>query len=538
MWLRLLIFAFCLPFLITPSTSENQLVFTDITQKSKIDFIHDPKVGGKYSFPEVMGSGCALFDYDNDNDLDIYLVNGSDDRLYRQESDGTFVDVSTEAGLNDPGYGMGVAIGDVDNDGDPDVFVTNYGEDHLYRNNGNGTFTNITKQSGIQTTGWSTSTVFFDYDRDGFLDLYIARYVKLNPAVVCTDRAGRKDYCGPDGYEAEPDLLFHNNGDGTFQDVSTMSGINRIPRKGLGVVSADFNADNYPDLYVANDREPNHLWINTRNGKFQDQALASGAALNAMGQSEASMGIAVGDVNQDGLPDLFITNLRDETNTLYVNKGKLGFQDDSLSSGLGLPSLPYTGFGTGFLDFNHDGNLDVAVVNGRVTRGVLLTKKRTSSFWDDYAEPNLLFENSGSRRFTKASSLTSDLQNGRGMAFGDIDNDGDIDLLINNCGGSARLLRNDIHPKGHWISIRAIDPKLNRDAYGAKITISAAGKNIIRWVNPGYSYLTSNDPRVHFGLGAATTIDRIQALWPDGTSETFPAVQADQILMLRKGSSK
>lgn len=515
--------------------------FTDITQQSKLNFVHDPRVSGKYFFPEVMGSGCAFFDYDNDNDLDIYLISGAQNHLFQQKDDGRFEDVTNSSGLGDTGFGMGVAIADIDNDGDLDVFVSNYGPDQLYRNNGNGTFSNITQQSGIQTDGWSTSAVFFDYDRDGFLDLYVARYVKMNPAVVCTDRAGRKDYCGPDGYEAEPDLLYRNNGNGTFTNVSTSAGIDRHPRKALGLVTCDFNFDGYIDIYVGNDREPNTLWINQKNGTFQDLGLPQGVALNALGRAEASMGIAAGDVNQDGKPDLFVTNLRDETNTLYLNNGASGFQDESISSGLALPSLPFTGFGTGFFDFNQDGYLDVAVVNGRVTRGALLTKNKPPQYWDPYMEPNLLFENLGNGRFknmsANAGSFTAGLQNARGLAFGDIDNDGDIDLLVNNCGGPVRLLRNDFTTKGHWLLIRAIDPSLNRDAYGAQITVSVAGKTLTRWVNPGYSYLSSNDPRVHFGLGSATSVD-VQVLWPDGKKESFGSIKADQILTLRKGSSQ
>jgi enediyne biosynthesis protein E4 len=526
-------------FLVPLHSANDGDFFTDITQQSKLNFVHDPRVSGKYFFPEVMGSGCALFDYDNDNDLDIYLVSGTQNHLFQQKDGGTFEDVTNASDLGDTGFGMGVAIADIDNDGDLDVFVTNYGPNQLYRNNGNGTFSNITQQSGINTEGWSTSAVFFDYDRDGFLDLYIARYVKVNPAVICTDRAGRKDYCGPDGYEAEPDLLYRNNGNHTFTNVSASAGIDRHPRKGLGVLTGDFNFDGYMDLYVANDREPNTLWINQKNGRFQDMSLQLGVAVNALGRSEASMGIAIGDVNEDGKQDLFVTNLRDETNTLYVNKGALGFQDESISSGLGLPSLPFTGFGTGFFDFNQDGNLDVAIVNGRVTRGALLTKNQPPQYWDPYMEPGLLFENFGNARFKniRSTSFTSVLENARGLAFGDIDNDGDIDFLINNCGGAARLLRNDFAPKGHWLIIRAFDPALNRDSYGAKISISAAGKNFTRWVSPAYSYLSSNDPRVHFGLGSATSAD-IQVVWPDGKTESFGSVKGDQILTLRKGSGR
>ncbi len=535
----LLLFSVLLP--LHPA-NEPLSIFTDITQQSELNFVHDPHIGGKYFFPEVMGAGCAFLDFDHDGDLDIYLVNGSTGRLFRQDSDGAFVDVTASSGLGDLDYGMGVAAGDVDNDGDTDLFVTNYGSDQLYRNNGDGTFSRITESSGIKTNGWSTSAVFLDYDRDGFLDLYVARYVKLNPAVVCTDRAGRKDYCGPEGYDAEPDLLFHNNGNGTFTDVSKQSGITRFPRKGLGVVSADFDDDGYQDIYVANDREPNQLWINKRNGTFQDSGLAMGVAVNAMGQSEASMGVAVGDADQDSRLDLFVSNLRDETNTFYRNRGELGFQDDSLPSGLGPPSLAFTGFGTGFFDFNNDGNLDVAVVNGRVTRGASLVRNNPPLYWDSYAEPDLLFENTADGHFrnvgNQAGSFTSSIENSRGLAFGDVDNDGDIDLLVSNCGGPARLYRNDFLPKGHWLLIRAVDPALKRDAFGAKITVVAGEKNLTRWVNPGYSYLSSSDPRAHFGLGAATAVDQIVVEWPDGTTETFPGIKADQILTIRKGTGK
>jgi hypothetical protein len=371
-------------------------MFTDITEKSKLLFIHDPAVEGKYFFPEITGAGGAFLDYDNDGDLDVYLLNGARrneegsgmsklrDRLFRQESNGTFVDVTKDSGLGDPGYGMGLAVGDIDNDGDVDVYVTNYGPDKLYRNEGDGTFSDISQQAGINNPGWGSSAVFFDYDRDDFLDLYVANYLDYDASVSCNDKSGRKDYCGPKAFPGFPDVLYHNNGDGTFSDVSKPSNIASVAMKGLGVVSADLNNDHYQDLYVANDGEPSLLWMNQRDGTFKDMAMILGAAVNALGQPEAGMGIAVGDVDADADFDLFVTHLRGETNTFYRNSGKLGFQDDTAASGLGAFSLPYTGFGTGFFDYVKDGVLGAAVGNGGVTRGTGLIQKTAVKLWDLY----------------------------------------------------------------------------------------------------------------------------------------------------------
>lgn len=523
--------------------------FTDITKQSGLNFVHEPGVDGSYFMPESMGSGGAFFDYDQDGDLDIYLINGAwhgksrksetlRNHLFRQESNHTFTDVTKSSGLGDIGYGMGVAVADIDNDGDQDVYITNYGPDQLYRNNGDGTFINITTQAGITNSSWGTSAVFFDYDRDGFLDLYVANYLTYDPAIVCTDRAGRTDYCGPKGFAGVPDVLYHNNGDGTFTDVSAKSGITKSAYRGLGVVSFDFNHDSYPDIYVSNDEEPKNFWINQGDGTFVDQALALGAAVNESGQPEAGMGVTFGDVDGDQDFDLFITHLREEKNTFYRNYGKEGFQDESWAVGLAGVSIPFTGFGTGFFDYDNDGDLDLAVVNGRVTRGPLLTTRRPPQYWDDYAEPNFLFENDGHGKFRDASkdagSFAATIENSRGLAFGDIDDDGDIDLLVNNEGGPARLYRNDFPKKGHWLLIRVIDPKLKRDAIGAEVTVICQGRKILRSVSPAYSYLNSNDPRVHFGLGSATSVNAIIVRWPDGTEQTFPGTKVDQIITLNK----
>jgi enediyne biosynthesis protein E4 len=532
-------------------SSPSKGYFTDITEKSGLNFVHDAAVDGSYFYPEIMSAGGGFLDYDNDGDLDIYLVNGQrhgsnqevplKNRLYRQERSGDFADVTDEAfGSATTGYGMGIAVGDMENDGDVDLYVTNAGPDQLFQNNGNGTFSDITKKAGINNPGWGSSATFLDFDRDGFLDLYVVNYVVYDPAVTCTDKVGRRDYCGPQGFRGEPDQLYRNNGNGTFTDVSLKSEIGKTVWKGLGVVSADFNNDLYPDIYVANDGEPANLWINQKDGTFKDLGMILGSAVNALGQPEAGMGVAAGDADGDGDLDLFKTHLRNETNTFYRHMGEIGFQDDTAVSNLGAPSLPYTGFGTGFFDYDQDGDLDLAVVNGRVTRGPLLVQRKSPGYWDDYAEPNFLFENEGTGHYRNVSDLggkfTSDIENSRGLALGDIDNDGDIDLLVTNGGGPARLFRNDVSSKGHWIIVRV--RAWNRDATGAIVSIQESGKRNKRMIQPGYSYLSSNDPRAHFGLGNTTSVDEITVIWPDGKTEIFPRVKADQIITVEKGKGK
>jgi hypothetical protein len=310
----------------------------------------------------------------------------------------------------------------------------------------------------------------------------------------------------------------------------------------LGVVTVDLNSDNYPDVYVANDGEPNHLWINLEDGTFQNRALVMGAAVNALGRAEAGMGIALGDVDNDADIDFFLGHLRGETNTLYLHSVDYGFQDNTIRAGLAGAGIPYTGFGTGFFDYDHDGDLDLAVVNGRVTRGPLLTENDPVGYWDYYSEPNFLFENDGQGQFHRADdhgvTFCDAVENSRGLAFGDVDNDGDIDLLVTNEGGRARLYRNDVVQKGNWLIVRAIEPDLQRDAYGAQISVAAGGKKLSRIVVPGYSFLCSNDPRVHFGIGASRSVDEIFVRWPDGKMERFPGAEANQVVVVRKGQSR
>ena len=527
--------------------------FKDITLESGLDFVHETGATGALLFPEIMASGAALFDYDNDGDLDIYLTNGArafdrsradlTNKLYRQAPDGRFSDVTAESGLGDIGYGMGVAIGDIDNDGDADVYCTNYGPDRLYRNRGDGTFEDATASAGIQVDGWGGSAVFFDYDRDGFLDLFVTRYVQGDPAKFCFDSAGRRDYCGPKSFVPAHDILLHNNGDGTFSDVTDQAGISALEANGLGVISEDFNLDGWPDLYVANDATPNHLWVNQKDGTFRDDALMLGVAYNMHGQPEAGMGVLAADFDNDLDFDLFMTHLQNESNTLYLNLGwDRGFDDASTSKGLASSSVPYTGFGTVALDVELDGDLDLFVANGRVVVSKSLGGAQLQSSWHMLAEPNLFYLNRGDGSFAlsgaETASLCEPLEIGRGLAVGDIDRDGDLDILLSNLQGPARLYRNEAPRQGHWITVRAIDPRLKRDAIGAVVTVSAGGRKQMRSISRGYSYLSSSEPRAHFGLGRTEQIDYIDVRWPDGLLERFTVQKADRAVTLLRGTGK
>jgi hypothetical protein len=532
---------------------EVESIFTEITDDVKLDFIHDPAVDGTYYMPESIGSGGALLDFDNDGDLDIYLINGAArkvkqnqsplmNKLFRQEKDGTFIDVTEISHLGDQGNGMGVAVGDINNDGYVDVYISNDGPDALYLNNGDGTYTDISKDSGIHNPDWGISVTFLDYNLDNFLDVFVTNYVKFDTSVICFDRVGKRDYCGPQGFPGYQDRLFRNNGDNTFTDVSVESGISTQPSAGLGVISADFNNDHYPDIYVSNDRKYNHLWINQKDGTFKDEALITGLAINGLGMAEASMGIALGDVDNDCDLDLFVTHFGGETNTFFLNAGNIGFKDETINASLATVSLPYTGFGTGFFDYDHDGDLDLAVVNGRVIRGPVLKKTKPVTYWDHYAEPNLLFKNDGYGRFNNVSDSAKDftgrIENSRGLILGDVDNDGDLDLLVTNEGGRVRLYRNDKPKLGNWIIIKAVDPSINRDVYGAKIELFAGSKKYFRLINTGYSFCSSHDPRAHFGLGIADVIDKIIVTWPGGESDMFKDVSVNQFLRLEKGTGE
>ena len=499
-------------------------VFTEITQESNLDFTHDPGEDGSYFMPEIMGGGGAFLDYDNDGDLDIYLIqagphtdgkNPKPNRLFRQEADGAFRDVTAESGLGDTGYGMGVAVGDIDNDGSVDVYVSNYGADVLYRNDGRGGFENISASAGISDDVWSASAAFCDYDNDGYLDLYVTHYLAYDPSQQCRHSDGSIDYCGPVG-PTETDVLYHNNGDGSFTDVSLRAGIHEVSAPGLGVYCQDLTGDGLLDFYVANDGKANQLWVNQGNGRFIDEAYMMGVALNSSGDAEAGMGIAAGDVDGDSEIDLFLTHLNGETNTLYLNEGRSGFRDATAQMRLVFVGLRMTGFGTAFLDYDHDGDLDIAVVNGRVKRQPLHSGSRGDPYWRPYAEPNFLLRNtldSGEAKFEAAGPaagvFSSRVEISRGLALGDVDNDGDLDLLVTHLAGPARLFRNDAPKRGRWLKVRAVDPASHRDAHGAAVTIVIDGRRITRPANPGFSYFSSNAPGAHFGLPTSGTISGI-----------------------------
>ncbi|MBT8103244.1 MAG: CRTAC1 family protein [Gammaproteobacteria bacterium] len=528
-----------------PQTTVGAGGFTDISEAANLSFVHDAGIDGSYFMPEIIGSGVALFDHDGDGDLDIYLVNGGShsgavsektNRLFSQQADGRFLERTVASGLGDAGYGMGTALGDIDNDGDLDLFVSNYGPDTLYRNDGGGRFTDITAAAGIHGDEWSTSACFLDYDLDGRLDLYVAGYVHDRPAKSCTDSAGRKEYCGPMTYRGVPDKLWHNDGAGEFSDASEQSGIAGAAGKGLGVVSADFNADGRPDIFVANDGEANNLWINRGESQFEDQALMMGVAYNSFGKPEASMGVALGDLNADARLDLYVTHLVRETNTLYTGAPG-GMQDSTGLTGSGAESMPYTGFGTSFLDADNDGDLDLAVANGRVTRN---DTGDSGGLDDAYGEPNLFYINDGDGGLQNACAEAGDFCKkshvSRGLVTGDIDGDGDLDMVVTNGHGPARLFRNDLPDKGNWLKVRAIDPRFNRDAIGATVEVIAGGSRMIRPVTGCYSYLTSSEAITHVGLGAAGEADEIRITWPDGLGESFPGVAANQGITLQRGS--
>jgi enediyne biosynthesis protein E4 len=534
--------------------------FADVTADVGLDFVHDAGPVGHFFMPQIMGAGAALFDFDIDGRLDIYLLqsggpdSGSTNRLFRQGPDGRFTDVSQGSGLAIAGYCTGVAVGDVNNDGRPDVLVTRFGGLNLFLNDGGGKFTEAGRGAGLNSVLWGTSAAFVDYDRDGWLDLVVVNYVQYDPSVLCHDRQGRRDYCHPRQFRGSVTLLYRNQGSGVrsqgsgkavkFEDVTEKAGLSKLAGPGLGVACADFNGDGWPDLFVANDGRPNHLWVNQGNGTFQEEAVGRGLAYDGMGQAPANMGVALGDVDGNGLFDVFVTHLTNETHTLWCQEPRGMFRDRTVRSGLAPPGSRGTGFGTVMADFDHDGAVDVVAVNGRVARGQPVAEETLGQFWSQYAERNQLFAGAGAGRFRDVSSRDRALCGVpgvyRGLACGDVNGDGALALLVTALAGPARLYRNVAPDRGHGLLVRAIDPVLNRDAHGAEVTVRAGGRRWVRWTNPGYSYLCSNDPRAHFGLGTVGQVDAIEVLWPDGTRETFPGgpLEKRPELVVLKGSGR
>jgi len=515
-------------------------IFTDVTAKAGIVFVHTSGATPEKHMVETFGSGLAWIDFDNDGFVDLYCVSGapgSSNALYRNNGNGTFSDVTRQSGAAavTKAYKTGVAVGDYDGDGDLDLYVTAFGPNILLRNNGNGTFTDVTAIAGVAggAQDWSTSTGFFDYDRDGDLDLYVANYLDVrdeNP--WCGQRTpGYRMYCNPTIFEGTADRLFRNNGDGTFTDVSSKAGIANPAGKGLGVVFCDVDRDGDSDIYVANDLVRNFLYRNNGDGTFTDIAYGAGVGFDLNGKPQAGMGVDCGDIDGDGYPELFVTNFSEELNTLYQNHGDGSFEDVTQKSGLssGYSTL---GFGTKMYDVDNDGDLDLHVTNGHVADNVKLYQPNLS-----YEQKDLLYENVGGRfRDISADSgpALQALRVGRGLAVADYDNDGYLDVAIISLGRRAVLLKNAGARKGNWILIRAQGSASNTFGLGATVRAQVDGKTIVREINSASSYLSSSDSRLHLGLGAAKTIQQLEILWPSGRRQMLTDVAANQILTVKE----
>ena len=607
--LQKIAFIFCLAWSLPACDLDSKAVqFADVTAQSGISFTHTNGAAGEYFLIETTGAGGAFFDYDNDGDLDVYLVDGFDlqgirsvpinlvyqtsassvesqgnhywvrkpnpdgearsraaanyavdlapwpdsagvppgNVLYRNNGDGTFTDTGQESKTGDTGYGMGCAVADYDNDGDQDLYVTNYGPNVLYQNKGDGTFAEVAERAAVGASQWSTSAAFLDYDNDGDLDLYATNYVdftvetnKICGGYVRTNSQGyraiveaTRSYCAPLEYGGVPDVLYHNNGDGTFAEVSVEAGINDPSGKGLGVVAFDYDGDGDQDLFVANDGTPNFLYQNLGDGTFENAALKKSVAHNGAGESEAGMGVDFGDYDHDGDFDLFVANFSYETNTLYRNEGMF-FKDVTAAAGLADPSHRFLGFGTNFLDYDHDGDLDLYVANGHVLDKIALFQAGV-----EYRQEHQLFRNDGGGNYTETTAIAGEWflhkQVSRGAAFGDYDEDGDVDVLVTNCGGVAKLVRNDGGNRGNWLMVRTVGTQSNRDGIGARVRVVAEGLEQIRQVRSGSSYLTASDPRLHFGLDYRTKIDLVEVRWPSGLVQRVEQVPVNEVLIIEE----
>lgn len=535
-----------------------QAWFEETTASAGIAFQHDAGPTGTFFMPQSMGSGAAFIDVDGDGLLDIYLLtlggpgSKSTNRLFRQVTPNHFVDATEGSGLGVAGHFHGVAVGDVNNDGKPDIVLTGFGTIKLFLNLGGGKFHDATIESGLANLLWGTSAAFLDYDRDGWLDLVVVNYLDYDPKVECRSPEGILDFCGPNTFRGTASKLFHNlrasgkagEPSAKFEDVSLSSGIGKLSGPGLGVTVADFDGDGWPDIFVSNDGQPNRLWMNQKDGKFVDEAVSRGVALTSMGKAYAGMGIAIGDVNNDGLFDLYVTHLGSEMNNLWRQGPRGQFRDRTVEAGLAATKWRGTGFGTLMADFTNKGSLDIAVVNGKVFRGGP-AKNTDLGFWETYAEKNQLFANDGTGKFVDVSTdnpAFCDYWNvARGLICADIDNDGAPDLLVTTIGNRARLFKNVAPNRGNWLKVRAFDPKRNRDAYGAEVRVRAGGREFVRLVNPAESYLSSGSPIVHFGLGLADSVDWVRITWPDGEkiqTESFPGGAPNRFLTLKRGEGK
>jgi hypothetical protein len=526
-----------------------QPAFEEVSStKSKINWVHVAGLSSEMYIPETVGAGCAFLDYDNDGWMDIYLVNSGPcdfykpsrplrNALYHNNRDGTFTDVTGKAGVPGNAYGMGVAVGDYDGDGFPDLYITQYPNSILYHNNGNGTFTDVTAKAGVAAPGWGTSAVWFDYDNDGLLDLFVGRFADFDKSkyVDCGNKgSGTHYYCKPNVYKPMPSRLFHNNGDGTFTDVSEKSGIAHSLGKAWGVVAADINNDGWIDLFVGSDTAPNSLFLNEK-GKFNDIGALAGVAYSAFGVARSGMGVDAADYDQDGWLDLFVANVDHESYSLYHNNKDQTFDDTSINSGIGSATTLMSGWGLKFFDYNNDGNIDLLLANGHPD--TTIDKHQPSVH---YFEPMLLFENNGSswkNVSAQSGSIFSKNIAGRGLALGDFDNDGAVDVLVAVNDGPPILLRNLACQNNHWLGIRLIGRKANIDAIGAKIIYQAGKlKRQITKVGGG-SYLSSQDPRMMLGFGLETKVDWVEVHWPQpsGKIERFTSLPIDRYITIIEG---
>ena len=515
-----------------------------------INFTHQNGATAEKYMPETMGGGGIFFDYDNDGWLDVFLVNGGSfankqvaasarHRLYRNNGRGAFSETTAASGIQNSAFGMGACSADYDNDGWADLYITSVGANQLYRNTGRGAFVDVTVKAGAPAGYWSTSCAFADIDNDGDVDLYVANYVDFS--VSNNKNCGLsglsesiRAYCHPNVYKGEPDVLLRNNGDGTFTDVSRAAGIDKSNGNGLGVVFGDYDGDGWTDIFVANDSTPNLLLHNNGTGKFEDAGVLAGVAFGANGKALAGMGTDMGDIDGDGLLDIFVTNLDQQAHSLFRNLGKGLFQDVTFQSGVGKATLPFVGFGAAFVDFDNDMDLDLTVANGDVLDNIRLMRDTSS-----YEQVNLLLQNNGDGRFKDVAPTAgpgfSLRKPSRALAIGDVDNDGDMDILVVNVGQTADLLLNDGGNRGNALLVRTVGSRSNRDGIGARLKLTSASRVLSRYVKAGSSYLAQNDLRVHFGLGSARIAERLEILWPSGAVEVLDNIEANQIVTVSEG---